>query len=116
DVEGERVEGVRAGEGDHPHAVLHLEAEGGGLQHERALPRWTGAPERPGMYVRAMLSSTLLLALPLTLAAGSASTAAPVPARVVEEARQVLDQLVSVDTSHGHETDALGPVAERLRA
>jgi len=64
------------------------------------------------MYVRAMLSSTLLL----VLAAGSASTATPVPARVVEEARQLLEQLVSVDTSHGHETDALGPLAERLRA
>lgn len=65
------------------------------------------------MYVRTMLCSTLLLVLPL--AAGAASTATPVPARVVEEARQILDQLVSVDTSHGHETDALTPVAERLR-
>jgi acetylornithine deacetylase/succinyl-diaminopimelate desuccinylase-like protein len=32
-----------------------------------------------------------------------------------EETRAVLEQLVSVDTSHGHETDALAPIAERLR-
>ena len=68
------------------------------------------------MYVPAMLCSALLLLLPLTsLAAGAASTATPVPARVVEEARQLLDQMVSVDSSHGHETDVLTPIAERLR-
>ncbi|HVE87571.1 MAG TPA: M20/M25/M40 family metallo-hydrolase, partial [Myxococcales bacterium] len=44
-----------------------------------------------------------------------ASSAVPVPARVLEEDRQILEQLVSVDTSHGHETDALEPVAARLR-
>src|SRR5215472_13058427 len=32
------------------------------------------------------------------------------------EAREILDALVKVDTSHGHETDALGLVAERLKA
>jgi acetylornithine deacetylase/succinyl-diaminopimelate desuccinylase-like protein len=38
------------------------------------------------------------------------------PAPQVEEARQILLQLLAVDTSHGHETDALRPIAERLRA
>jgi acetylornithine deacetylase/succinyl-diaminopimelate desuccinylase-like protein len=39
-----------------------------------------------------------------------------VPRSLGEETRAVLDQLVAVDTSHGHETDVLSPVAERLRA
>ncbi|HEY8211166.1 MAG TPA: M20/M25/M40 family metallo-hydrolase [Myxococcaceae bacterium] len=56
----------------------------------------------------------LVASLP-SLAGSAASTSVPVPARVMEETRQVLDQLVSVDTSHGRETDALAPVAERLR-
>ena len=61
--------------------------------------------------------SALLLAAPLTVLAGGApSTTAPVPARVMEETRLLLEQLVAVDTSHGRETEALGPVAERLRA
>src|SRR5690349_21517520 len=33
-----------------------------------------------------------------------------------DEARELLLQLTAVDTSHGHETDALKPVAERLKA
>ncbi|WP_394825388.1 M20/M25/M40 family metallo-hydrolase [Pendulispora albinea] len=45
------------------------------------------------------------------------ATPAEQPLRpLAEETRAVLDQLVAVDTSHGHETDALRPVAERLRA
>lgn len=50
----------------------------------------------------------------------TAPTAAPapqadvVPRSVEEEARQVLDELVAVDTSHGGETAALKPVVERF--
>jgi len=40
----------------------------------------------------------------------------PGPARSVEdETRAILDQLVAVDTSHGHESDLLRPIADRLR-
>src|SRR5271154_5739055 len=42
--------------------------------------------------------------------------ASEVPRSLGEETRAVLDQLVAVDTSHGHETDVLKPVADRLRA
>jgi acetylornithine deacetylase/succinyl-diaminopimelate desuccinylase-like protein len=43
--------------------------------------------------------------------------AAAAPAPPVEvEARELLDHLVAVDTSHGQETAALQPIAERLRA
>ena len=35
---------------------------------------------------------------------------------LAEETRATLDQLVAVDTSHGHETDALEPIAQRFRA
>ncbi len=50
----------------------------------------------------------------------AAAPPAPPPADVAprsleEEARQILDDLVAVDTSHGGETTALRPVAERLR-
>jgi acetylornithine deacetylase/succinyl-diaminopimelate desuccinylase-like protein len=38
------------------------------------------------------------------------------PRSLEDEARQILDGLVAVDTSHGGETAALKPVAERLRA
>ncbi|HEU4406454.1 MAG TPA: M20/M25/M40 family metallo-hydrolase [Polyangiaceae bacterium] len=48
-------------------------------------------------------------------AAPAAAPAADVaPRSLEEEARQVLDALVAVDTSHGGETAALKPVAERL--
>ncbi|MBV9946416.1 MAG: M20/M25/M40 family metallo-hydrolase [Myxococcales bacterium] len=46
----------------------------------------------------------------------SAPSAAPASPQISVEARNVLDQLVAVDTSHGHETDALQPIAARLRA
>jgi acetylornithine deacetylase/succinyl-diaminopimelate desuccinylase-like protein len=36
------------------------------------------------------------------------------PRSIEEEARQILDGLVSVDTSHGNETMALQPLAERM--
>jgi len=35
---------------------------------------------------------------------------------VETEAREILEQLVSVDTSHGQETRALQPLLERFRA
>jgi acetylornithine deacetylase/succinyl-diaminopimelate desuccinylase-like protein len=35
---------------------------------------------------------------------------------LVDDTRSTLEALVRVDTSHGHETDALTPIAERLRA
>jgi acetylornithine deacetylase/succinyl-diaminopimelate desuccinylase-like protein len=39
------------------------------------------------------------------------------PARSLgDETRAELNELVAVDTSHGHETSALAPIAERLRA
>jgi acetylornithine deacetylase/succinyl-diaminopimelate desuccinylase-like protein len=48
---------------------------------------------------------------------GSAIALGPGPVRsLADETRATLEQLVSVDTSHGHETDALRPIAERLRA
>src|SRR5271170_6286931 len=34
----------------------------------------------------------------------------------VDDTRSTLEALVAVDTSHGHETDALRPIADRLRA
>src|SRR3954467_6327588 len=64
---------------------------------------------------RSNLLALLLLSPLSSLAGPAASTATPVPARVVEEARQILEQLVSVDTSHGRERAALEPVATRLR-
>jgi acetylornithine deacetylase/succinyl-diaminopimelate desuccinylase-like protein len=52
---------------------------------------------------------------PSTPASTSALT--PGPARpLADETRATLDELVSVDTSHGHESDALRPIADRLRA
>jgi len=56
--------------------------------------------------------------VPSSVPAPPASTPpAPGVARsLVDETRATLDELVAVDTSHGHETDLLRPVAERLRA
>jgi acetylornithine deacetylase/succinyl-diaminopimelate desuccinylase-like protein len=48
---------------------------------------------------------------PATATASSASDQA-----LVAEARSTLTTLVGVDTSHGHETDLLRPIAERFRA
>jgi acetylornithine deacetylase/succinyl-diaminopimelate desuccinylase-like protein len=50
-------------------------------------------------------------------APGPATAMAPAPLLSFEaETRAILEQLVAVDTSHGHETDALRPIADRLRA
>src|SRR5579864_7299296 len=38
------------------------------------------------------------------------------PRSFVDDTRATLEQLVRVDTSHGHETDLLQPIAARLRA
>jgi acetylornithine deacetylase/succinyl-diaminopimelate desuccinylase-like protein len=46
-----------------------------------------------------------------------ATPAAPLVERpLAEETRATLEQLVAVDTSHGHETDLLTPLAARFRA
>ncbi len=52
-------------------------------------------------------------------AAGGPSPPAAQPDVVrslADETRATLEQLVAVDTSHGHETDLLAPIAARLRA
>jgi acetylornithine deacetylase/succinyl-diaminopimelate desuccinylase-like protein len=51
-------------------------------------------------------------------AATAKPAAGPSPAdrALADETRATLDALVAVDTSHGHETDLLRPVADRLRA
>jgi acetylornithine deacetylase/succinyl-diaminopimelate desuccinylase-like protein len=56
----------------------------------------------------------------LLLTACGAATAAPAPAPASAlpfsaEVRATLESLVSIDTSHGHETDLLQPIADRLR-
>src|SRR5271169_247160 len=40
----------------------------------------------------------------------------PVVRSLVDETRATLEDFVAVDTSHGHETELLRPVADRLRA
>jgi acetylornithine deacetylase/succinyl-diaminopimelate desuccinylase-like protein len=51
------------------------------------------------------------------LSLAAVASAAPPPSPSVEaDARAVLDQLLAVDTSHGHETTALAPIAERYKA
>jgi acetylornithine deacetylase/succinyl-diaminopimelate desuccinylase-like protein len=63
------------------------------------------------------------LATVLALASFAACTASrpalpppPPPRSFADETRDTLDALVAVDTSHGHETDLLRPLAARLRA
>ncbi len=62
----------------------------------------------------------------LVLVAFASCAARPAPAPAApdrqtlqpffDDSRSTLDALVAVDTSHGHETDALRPIADRLRA
>jgi acetylornithine deacetylase/succinyl-diaminopimelate desuccinylase-like protein len=61
--------------------------------------------------------------VPWVLAATACAHASPValppptaPASFADETRAALDQLVRVDTSHGHESDVLRPIADELRA
>lgn len=70
---------------------------------------------------RTLLTASLLL---LTVSCGGAapnvgasttSAASPKPRSLEEESRALLAQMVAVDTSHGHETDLLRPVAEELK-
>jgi acetylornithine deacetylase/succinyl-diaminopimelate desuccinylase-like protein len=77
------------------------------------------APRTRGL-VRAALAG-----IALTTCAARPGTVAPRVAGVtpgahdeafVAETRRYLDELVAIDTSHGHETDALRPIAERFRA
>jgi acetylornithine deacetylase/succinyl-diaminopimelate desuccinylase-like protein len=62
----------------------------------------------------------------LVLAAFASCAARPAPSpqtpdpqalrAFTDDTRSTLDSLVAVDTSHGHETDALKPIADRFRA
>lgn len=45
----------------------------------------------------------------------AASTTTTGASSFAAEARTILEELVAVDTSHGHETDAVRPIGERLR-
>src|ERR1043165_7841734 len=42
--------------------------------------------------------------------------AKPSEAVFIADTRRYMDELVAVETSHGHETDALRPIADRFRA
>ncbi len=53
---------------------------------------------------------------PAAATAKPAAAPSPVDKALADETRATLDSLVAVDTSHGHETDALKPIADRLRA
>lgn len=82
--------------------------------------------------LRALLGSTLVLTLTATLSCGAPEPAAPrsraasvtstappamaVPLSFQAESRAILDQLAAVDTSHGGETAALRPLAEKLKS
>lgn len=58
----------------------------------------------------------LSLSLALTLAAPASAGPAPqTPPRLEDDARELLDALLRVDTSHGNETAALRPIAARLK-
>ena len=60
-------------------------------------------------------ASTAVAAAP-SVVAPSAAPLAATPLPFVEEQRAILNELLAVDTSHGHETDALRPIAARLVA
>ncbi len=70
----------------------------------------------------------VLVSLAVVVAAFASCAARPAPApqapdaqspgalrAFTDDTRSTLDALVAVDTSHGHETDALKPIADRLR-
>src|SRR5579871_6692338 len=73
---------------------------------------------------RAKLYPMRRLLLVLAAFASCAARPAPTPQTpdpqalrsFTDDTRTTLDALVAVDTSHGHETDALKPIADRLRA
>jgi acetylornithine deacetylase/succinyl-diaminopimelate desuccinylase-like protein len=52
---------------------------------------------------------------PTTIAAAADAATSAKSAAFVADTRAALDALVAVDTSHGHETDALQPIAAQLR-
>jgi acetylornithine deacetylase/succinyl-diaminopimelate desuccinylase-like protein len=62
------------------------------------------------------IGSLSLLLVSLCAAIAWAAPAAPAPPPIEVEAREIMEKLIAVDTSHGHETAALQPIAERLRA
>ena len=59
-------------------------------------------------------SKPFLIASLFAMTLAPSVRAEPVPA-FEDEARAILDELLRVDTSHGHETAALEPIARRLR-
>jgi acetylornithine deacetylase/succinyl-diaminopimelate desuccinylase-like protein len=68
--------------------------------------------------MRCRLTVPVLLAACSTHPATSPHPVAPPgpPLSFADETRAELEQLVAADTSHGHETDALRPIADRLRS
>jgi acetylornithine deacetylase/succinyl-diaminopimelate desuccinylase-like protein len=66
--------------------------------------------------ILALLAAVVLAACSPALAtAKPAAVASPADRALADETRATLDALVAVDTSHGHETDLLKPIAERLQ-
>lgn len=64
-----------------------------------------------------LLPLVLALAACAPAAGATAKSAPPAADRsFADETRATLDALVAVDTSHGHESDALRPIAARLRS
>src|SRR5260221_3113830 len=81
------------------------------------MARCAARPRSAGTLVRALMSVAAMSACAARSgAAPPLRSAAPPDAALVHETRAVLEQLVAVDTSHGHESDALQPIAERFRA
>jgi acetylornithine deacetylase/succinyl-diaminopimelate desuccinylase-like protein len=68
-------------------------------------------------YPRAMNRAALALFASISACAPTRTPSAPAgpPASLADETRATLEQLVAVDTSHGHETAALKPLEQRLR-
>jgi acetylornithine deacetylase/succinyl-diaminopimelate desuccinylase-like protein len=58
------------------------------------------------MSMPVLIFSALLAAAPNTSSGSSFES----------ESREIMEALIKVDTSHGHETDALSPIADRLKA
>jgi len=71
------------------------------------------APEAPRHTASAPLPSAATAGV--TTAAPPAKPAPAVPATYEAEDRQILEELVATDTSHGNETKALEPIAERYK-
>jgi acetylornithine deacetylase/succinyl-diaminopimelate desuccinylase-like protein len=66
--------------------------------------------------IPSLLSLALFACAPGAAALKPAAVPSPADKALADETRATLDTLVAVDTSHGHETDLLRPIADRLRA